>query len=227
MTEQPSGTPAQNTDTPASTPTQTGAANPGSTEAKFTQADVDRILNEKLEKAPAREARIKADLLKQLGLAEDADFNLLKSTIEDARKRKEADMTESEKAKAELDRERKAKDDALTQLQAERAERRNDRIAATLLSEAAKMKAADAETVLMYARDKHRAALDAIMGEDGTLDEKKVKTLLETIKSEKALYFQAVIAGAGSPSNSGGRVAQGSADAQKRASQNTQKLIRG
>jgi hypothetical protein len=215
---------AQNT---ASTPTQTGAANPGSTEAKFTQADVDRILKEKLEKAPEREARIKAELLKQLGLAEDADFNTLKSTIDKAREIETANLSAVEKAE-------KVATDALKRAEAAEqkaltieAERRNDRIASHLLAEASKLKATDAETVLLYARDKHKAELDAIMGEDGALDEGKTKKLLETIKTAKPVYFQAVIQGAGVPSNAGGRAIPSDAEAFKRASMTNQRIIRG
>ena len=195
--------------TPASTPTQTGAANPGSTEAKFTQADVDRILKEKLEKAPEREARIKAELLSQLGLdPKSTDFDAVKSTIADAQKRKLDEMTEAQRALAERDQVIKERDAAIAERDRERAERRHDRISSVFQSEAGKMKAADAETVLLYAQQKHREALDQIMAEDGSISEEKTKKLLETIKSEKPVYFQAVLPGAGVPSNAGGRPTQ-------------------
>lgn len=189
----------------ASTPTQTGAANPGSTEAKFTQADLDRLLNERIERSEKRDTKIKADLLKQLGLAEDADFNTLKSTIDKARDIEQANLSAAEKAEKAAEAALKRASDLEAQLNAERSERRNDRISSYLLSKAGEMKATDTETVLLYARDKHKAELDALMGEDGTLDETKAKKLLETIKAAKPVYFQAILQGAGSPSNAGGR----------------------
>lgn len=214
------------TDTPAAqsalqTPTE--AVNSGSSQsATVSQEHISKLVGDARKEGKAAAV---ADLLKTLGVASPDD---LKALIEDARKRKESELSESEKAKAELDREKKAKDDALTQLAAERAERRNDRIATRVQEAATKLKANDVETVLMYARQKHAAALSAVMGEDGTIDDKKVNTLLETVKAEKPVYFTPPLTVPGSQSNAGGRVAlTGSADAQKRASQNNQKLIRG
>lgn len=224
MTTETNNNATQNT---ASTPTQTGAANPGSTEAKlFTQADVDRILNEKLEKAPQREARIKAELLKQLGLAEDADFNTLKSTIEEARKRKEADMSEADKARAELERERKAREAAEQKALTIEAERRNDRIASALTSAAGKLKANDTDDVLRYARDKHAEALTALIDDSGEIDQKKVDTLMDKIKAEKAHYFTPPVQPFGSPSNSGGRMPLSDARLREQGAQDTKRHIK-
>lgn len=205
--------------------TSTSTATEGQPQARtFTQAELDQIITDRVKRASDSATK---KLLDAIGVASVDELPTLKTTIEDARKRAQADMTESEKAKAELDRERKAKDDALTQLNTERAERRNDKIAVSLQSEAAKLKANDAETVLMYAREKHKAALDAVMAEDGVIDAKALTALLEKIKAEKPMYFTAPVTGAGSPSNSGGRVHTGNTDAQKRAHQSNQRLIRG
>ncbi len=214
----------------ASTPTQTGAANPGSTEAKFTQADLDRLIDERVGRAEKRDATIKANLLKQLGLPDDANFDTLKTTIEKARDIETANLSAAEKAeKAAADALKRATD-LESQLNAERAERRNDRIAAALSAAASKLHAKDTDDVLRYARDKHADILTAVMDESGTIDTKKVDTLLEKIKAEKSHYFgdgKATTQATMIPSNNGGRALSGDEAAMKRFSANNQRTIRG
>lgn len=200
---------AQNT---ASTPTQTGAANPGSTEAKlFTQAELEKHINARIEKAAERDARIKAELLSQLGLdPKSADFDALKSTIEDARKRKESEMSEAQKAQAIADKAIKDRDEAIAERDRERAERRNDKIASVLSTAASKLHAKDTDDVLRYARDKYAEDLNAMMDESGTIDTKKVDALLEKIKADKGHYFsdgKVTVQATVIPSNANGRVA--------------------
>lgn len=220
-------TPTTQATNTASSPTQTGAANPGSTEAKFTQADIDRILNEKLEKAPQKEARIKAELLKQLGLAEDADFEAVKSTITKARDIELANLSAVEKAEKLLADEKKRADDALAQLSAERAERRNDRIAQAIAAKAASMKANDTEDVLLYAREKHKDELAAVIDDSGAIDDKKLTALLEKVKAAKGHYFTPPVSVPGSRSNNEGSRIPSDAEAMKRFSMNNQRAIRG
>lgn len=195
----------------ASTPTQTGAANPGSTEAKFTQADVDRILKEKLEKAPEREARIKAELLKQLGLADDADFNVVKSTIADAQKRKESEMTEAQKATELAEKVIKERDAAIAERDKERAERRQDRIESELRSALTTAKANNPKTVLSYVLVNHRDAMQALLTDDGKIDDKAMTALIETVQKEDPTLFgggKTTVQATVIHSNANGRVAQ-------------------
>lgn len=211
----------------ASTPTQTGAANPGSTEARFTQADVERILSEKLEKAPQREARVRAQLLEQLGLT-DADFESAKSAIAEARKRKEDEMSAVEKAQAAIDKANRERDDALARLTQRETAFRQRELARAVEKAATAAKANDAETVYLYLKEKHGEALNAVMGEDGEVDTKTLDALLEKVKQEKAVYFIAPTQALGSISNLGGRPALSSTtEAMKRASAMNQRIIRG
>jgi hypothetical protein len=208
---------------PAHTPTD--AAKSGSPKREYTQAELDDLFQERVKRA---ETSTMNRVLKLLGVTSEADIPTLKTTIEKARDLEKSAMTDTQRLEKERDDAKREKEEATAQLTAERAERRNDRIASHLLAEASKLKATDAETVLLYARDKHKAELDAIMGEDGTLDEGKTKKLLETIKTAKPVYFQAVIQGAGVPSNAGGRAALDlGAEALKRASAMNQRIIRG
>jgi hypothetical protein len=215
------------TDTPntaAQTPAQetpTEAVNSGSHPSAMTQEDINRLVGKARSEGKAAAV---ADLLKTLGVASADELKALKDK---ATALEQASMTEAQKLQAERDQAKKEKEEAIAERDRERAERRNERVAAFVQSEAHKMKADDTETVLLYAREKHKAALEGLIADDGTLDEKKAKALLETIKAEKPKYFAAVIPGAGSPSNANGRAAQTNTDAQKRAYQTNQKLIRG
>lgn len=214
-------TPATQQD-PAHTPTD--AAKSGSPKREYTQDELNEMFADRAKQA---EKSTVARMLKLLGVTSEADIPTLKTTIEKARDLEKSAMTDQQRLEKERDDAKREKEEATAQLNAERAERRNDRIASHLLAEAGKMKATDAETVLLYARDKHKAELDAIMSEDGTLDEGKTKKLLEAIKTAKPVYFQAVIQGAGVPSNAGGRAIQSDTEALKRFSAKNQQNIRG
>lgn len=205
----------------AQQPATDGANSGSSNGALFTQEQVNKGTGQAREEG--RKAAI-ADLLKKSGRA---SLEELLADAEEAKALKQSQMTEADKVKTELERERKAREAAEQRIAAIEAERRNDRIATYLQAEASKMKASDTETVLIYAREKHRDALNEIMAEDGTPNEAKAKALLEKIKTEKALYFTPVSSAFGSQSNAGGRTIPSEAEALKRASAVNQRLIRG
>lgn len=228
-TTQNQGSTTQDKNT-ASTPTQTGAANPGSNEAKFTQADIDRIFSEKLERSEARDARIRAEvkaaILKDLGLSEDADIKATKTDIEEIRKRKESDMTEAQKAQAERDKAIEDKKILEQRIISIETERRNDKIASALTQAASALKANDTDDVLRYARDKHGEALSALVDESGSIDTKKLTALLDKIKAEKVHYFTAPVHTPGSQSNSNGRHMPANASDLAQASMDTKRHIK-
>jgi hypothetical protein len=132
----------------------------------------------------------------------------VKSTIVEARKRKESELSEAEKLQAERDKAAKERDDAIAERDRERTERRNDKIAAALSTAASKLQAKDTDDVLRYARDKYADELNAMMDESGAIDTKKVDSLLEKIKADKGHYFsdgKAVVQATVIPSNANGR----------------------
>lgn len=206
------------------TSTDTASSGQSQSAKTFTQAELDHHAGERAKRAA--EAAVKK-ILGKLGVASEDEIDPLKTTIEDARKRKEADMTEAQKALAERDQLAKQKADLEARVVAIELERRNERIDAALKAEAAKLKSPDVDTVLMFARAEHKATLDTLLSEDGVIDTKALSTLLETIKTQKPHYFAALPLGAGSPSNAGGRTVSADADAMKRASQTNQRIIRG
>lgn len=190
MVEETNNTAAQQQNS-ASTPTQTGAANPGSTEAKFTQADVERLINERIERAEKRDARVKADLLKQLGLADDANFDELKSTIEETRKRKLDEMTDAQKAAAERDTVIKERDTLKAQLEQQAAMIRERDIQGAVKAAVTTMKANDFDAIYLWAEKYHKDALRAVIDDEGKADPKALEKLLEAIKKDKPGYFTA------------------------------------
>lgn len=177
---------------------------PPAEDKKFTQADVDRVAGET--RKQAKQAAVN-DLLKELGFEKADD---LKTLVKTAKDQAEAQKTEAQKAieaKAALEKERDEAKAALTARNAEievekRAALRDSAITKALTSANAK-----AEKVLKLLKVDQPDALAATLKEDGTVDEAKVKALIETAR--KAYPEDFGRGGVGSPSNNGGRAVQG------------------
>jgi small-conductance mechanosensitive channel len=186
MTTEQTNINAASTQDPAAQPAQhptDGAISGQSNGAKFTQEQVNEMVGKT--RKEARETAI-ADLLKELGLTSKDE---VKSTIVEARKRKESELSEAEKLQAERDKAAKERDDAIAERDRERTERRNDKIAAALSTAASKLQAKDTDDVLMHARDKHAEEFNALIDEAGAVSKEKLDALLEKIKVAKPHYF--------------------------------------
>lgn len=162
----------------------------------FTQADLDRVAGERARRA-AESAATK--LLAQLGVE---DVNTAAELLREYRQRQEADMTEAQKAKAEIDKVRKEADALKAALEAERAERLADRRDAAL--RAALTDADKPAAVLTLLKGTFAAEVDAVMTADGTLDDKAVAALAQKAAKEWPGLFRSNAPG--SPSNSDGRM---------------------
>lgn len=165
-------------------------------EAKFTQADIDRILSERLKRA---EESAQKKLLEQFGV-DNPDS--LKETLKKAKEREEAEMSVTDKLQKQLEAAQKA-NAALTEqmqgvIQTQRTERRNNAIVAA----AQDAKAIDAADVVAWAVS--QGEIEAVMKEDGSIDTGAVKKLIDAAKKAKPHFFQ--VGGVGSPSNAHGRV---------------------
>lgn len=164
--------------------------------AQFTQADVNRIIAERLQRA---EASATEKLVKDLGVD---SLSELKRFFEEARAKREAEMTEIEKANAALEAERKRRAAAEEQLQlahaAQMAERRNRAI------ERVATNAHNTADVIRWAETDGKALLDKVIAESGAIDDKAAQALVEACKKQMPHYFKT--AGPGSPSNFGGIV---------------------
>lgn len=204
-TEQINAASTQEPAAPAQKPTTDGENSGQSNGAKFTQEQVNEMVGKT--RKDARETAI-ADMLKELGLTSKDDIKTLKATIEDTRKRKEAEMTEAQKAQALLQQVSEEKSQLEALLNAERMERRHDKIASALSSAASKLQAKDTDDVLTQARDKHADELNAVMDDAGNVSKEKLDALLEKIKAAKPHYFGAItgtVTGTVIPSNANGR----------------------
>jgi YesN/AraC family two-component response regulator len=186
------------TPTDSTTPVQEqqSTVSPTTSEAKFTQADVDRLIAERLKRAD--EAREKK-LLERLGVdtLDTAAERLKKAADLEA-----AQMSEIEKAQKELENERKKatayEDQIKTMLAQQRIDRRNSKIVE--LAKDAKAKYPD--DTIAWAEKNMPEELASAMAEDGTIDEKAIKALVDAHKKARPEVF--VGGGPGSPSNNGG-----------------------
>lgn len=190
---------------PAQQPATDGAKSGSSNGATLTQEHFNAETGKA--RKEGRQSGVN-DVLKKLGLTSEEEIEALKSTIEDARKRKEADMSEAEKAKAELEREKAAKTALEQRIAQIETERRTEKVTSAITGKAASLKANDADDVLRYAKDKHAEELAGLMDESGAIDDKKVTALLDKIKAAKPSYFTPMQQAQGSMSNPGTRIVQ-------------------
>lgn len=181
-------------------PDKTGNTS-GTTEAKFTQADLDRIAGDT--RKAAKQAAIN-DLLKELGFEKADD---LKALVTADKKRREDEMTEVQKAAAEKEkveaRALKAETDLENERNARRADLRDGKVKDALVASNAK-----ADKVLKLLKVDKAAELDALLKEDGTVDEGKLKTLVEDAKKAYPEDFSSgrgFSSNPGSPSIGGGK----------------------
>lgn len=164
----------------------------------LTQDEANRLIGEARRKG--RESAV-ADLLKDLGFEKADD---LKALVTDARKRQEADMTEAEKAKAAKEAAEKERDELKARLEAAERQRLTDRRDAAIRSAltSAGVKSLD-KTFAVLASLKSKD-IGAVLKDDGTVDDAKVRALVDGAKKDYPEDFKT--GGAGSPSLSGGRV---------------------
>jgi Skp family chaperone for outer membrane proteins len=187
---------------PAPTPTLTSAATEGSPKREYTQAELDDLFRDRAKRA---ETSTLNRVLKLLGVNSEDELPTLKTTIDKAREIEQANMSAAEKAE-------KAATAALTraseleqQLNAERLERRNDRIETELRAALTAAKANNPKTVLSYILVNHRDAMQSLLTDDGKIDEKAMTALVETVKKEDATLFTPPSSIPGSRSNADGR----------------------
>ena len=169
-----------------------GGQQPG--EAKFTQADVDRIVGERAQRA-AEAATNK--LLETLGV-KSADE--LKTVMDAARRRDEADLTEQQRKDKALEKANQERDALQKQLDTEREARKQEKVDSIV--RAAAKNAHDANSVLLEIRANHAEALAKVLKDDGTPDERALNDLMSKVKKDRPFLFSG---GPGSPSNAGGR----------------------
>lgn len=168
----------------------------GQQEKTFTQADIDRIINERLRRA---EDTAQARLLEALGVDK---LDTAKTQLEDARKRREAEMSETEKEReARLAAEKKLAD-FQAELQTERTARLHDKRDNALAQALAAAGAIDADEVVTVLKAKSSGDVEALLTAKGELDPDAIKALVDKARAERPHHFRP--GGVGSPSNRSG-----------------------
>jgi uncharacterized protein YdiU (UPF0061 family) len=157
-------------------------------------------LKERLEK---ERERVRKATLAELGI-EDADTD--KALLAEARKRRADEQTEAQKAVEALEKEKakreKAEADLADHLTKAAAKERADALN-TAVKDALTKANAKADKVLKLLRVDHAELLDAVLKEDGTVDEKALAKVIEAARKDYAEDFGR--GGVGSPSNANGR----------------------
>lgn len=171
-------------------------------EAKFTQADLDTFVGNA--RKQARDS-VMNELLKELGL-DSADS--LKATVKTAREQADAEKTELEKAQSEIERWKKEAEEHKSAREKAEQGRMEERRQSAILSALKEAKKPADLLILVNAR--LADDVTAVMSEEGALDEKAMKALVDKVRKEWPDHFQS--SGPGSPSNAGGKIPQADKD---------------
>lgn len=211
MTDETTTDQVETTAQPESQPEQTG-------DTAETVSMPQKAFTARLRRA--EESAVKT-FLGTLGFDKPDDF---KAFIEAAKKREQAEMTDAERLKAELETERQKSAAALETAQKAEA-RRIEAIrdsAIRIAAQAANAKVPD--DVLMYARTQD---LGALVSDDGEPDVKAIAKLIDTVKKDRAHWFGNGGSGTpGSPSNAGGTTPDQDKKAKQGAAARMQNFVR-
>lgn len=164
----------------------------------FTQDQVNAIVGERARRAS--ESAV-AELLKTLGV-ENVDG--LKALLTEAQQRKEAEMTEAQKAQAEAEKARKEAEALKAALDAERQQRIADRRNARLVAAAHKAGMEVPDDIIVWAQNYAADKLAAVTNDAGDVDEKAVEKLIAACKEARASWFKSNAPG--TLSNADGRL---------------------
>lgn len=164
-------------------------------EKKFTQAELEKLINERLERAKKSGA---SELLEALGV-KSADE--LKKTLEAQRKAEEDKLSEIDKAKKAAEKLQQEREAIEAELKQERDARKQEKLDAAIVVTA--KGAHDGDDVVRLLRSDFSERLSKAMNDDGAIDTKVLDELIAELKKKKAYLFSS--GGAGSPSNHGGK----------------------
>jgi len=206
-------TESQTTDTgqqaPATPETQPGQQSEGI----FTQADIDRIIGERLKRAE-QTARVK--ILESMGIESEDEG---KAFFEAERKRKEAEMSEVERANAKAEAYQKETAAAKARIQELEQQALDTKRDSALLQHLAK--AHDPVTALTVLKAKHDVST---LMTDGELNVKEVEKMVNAFTANHDYLFKS--GAPGSPSNNNGRAPEMGKEAREAARSASIKRLR-
>lgn len=186
------------TKTPETTPSKTDTQ-PEQTgdDKRFTQADMDKVISERLKRA---DAKAEERILEAVGLD---SLDTLKGVVEAKRKSDTAAMTELEKSQVLIE----SANQALATAQKEVAEIKAQQIAdgrRGAFNEAVRAGGSNNEAHLFLLMQAEMGPMFSSAFEDGASvpDDAKMKAFIKEVQTKFPMYFGT--AGAGSPSNASG-----------------------
>jgi hypothetical protein len=193
---EPIETPKPETPAQGSQPATPQGNEGGSPEPTFTQVEMDKTMGKV--RAEAREATTKK-LLEDLGIE---DLDTARALLAETKKRKEAEMSELEKAQTAIDAANK---------KALEAEQKVQEMQASILANGRKqafLKAANdsggqnLDDLFILVQASMNSDFESVFGDDALPDEGKMKKFIADVQKAKPAYFKS--SGAGSPSTSNG-----------------------
>lgn len=162
----------------------------------FTQADVDRIISERIKRA---EETATKKALEKLGVENlDSAAEVLKK----AKEREEADMSELDKLRKQIEdlsHKNKTHVEQILSMQRQRLYDARDTAIKAALTTA---RATNTDRVFTLLAAERRAELEAVMSETGEIDKKAVEKLTAAAQKEYPEFFRSALPG--SPSNANG-----------------------
>jgi hypothetical protein len=186
---------AETPDNPQTTPS-TPTANQGASEPTFTQADIDRIIADRLKRdREAQETKLK----ERYGVT---DLGEVEKLLVAKRKADEAAMSELEKAQAEIETAKKQAEEALQAKAALEQQILADKRKQAFLEAVRAGGGTNPDRVYALLQVEKPNDYTAIFGDDATPDDGKLKALIKQVQADYTEYFGT--AGAGSPSTANG-----------------------
>lgn len=170
--------------------------NGGKPEPTFSQAELNKIAAQRAKEAQERERK---KLLEDTGLD---SMDSLMTLIADAKKRKESELSELEKAQAQIDAANKKAQEAITAKEALEKQILDSNHKAAFLKAVQENGGSQVEDLYILVQAKRSGDYAQVFGEDATADEAKMKALIKEVQAAFPHYFGT--SGAGSPSANGG-----------------------
>jgi hypothetical protein len=162
----------------------------------FTQADVDRIVGERLKRdREAQETKLK----ERYGVT---DLSEVEKLLEAKRKADEAALSELEKAQAQIDAANRKAQDAEKRIQEMETRILNDARRGVFETAVTSNGGTNAKRLYMLVQAEKGNEFTALFGDDATSDDSKLKAFIKQVQADFPEYFGTQ--GAGSPSASGG-----------------------
>lgn len=196
-------------------------------EAKFTQADMDKVAGNRAKEARAAERKA---LLKELGFDNPDDPKVtenLKAKLAAAKQAEDEKKSAEEKALERIAQLEKERDEARAAAELANGKRIQARVDSKLEALARTAGALHPEDVIDHLRTKQPDKVASLLKSDESIDEKAAIELITEVKKARDNWFQTA-RGGGSPSMSGGAtIGMTDKDAQKRASRLNEQIIRG